>query len=93
METTSSVINPEAVLPSPDFHWIAPDPGFYILYYKGKDTKFMIQSLHTGSYLVIIGGRDIIEVSTLRHAQGICHALAWIFKDSLPAPERLKERG
>lgn len=87
-QALSPKILPESPLPSSKFCWYAPDIDLFALYYQDSYTHICIQAFHDGTYLVIIRGHILVEATTLSQAQSICHAIAWIFKDSLPVPKR-----
>lgn len=81
----------ELPLPSPNFCWSKRlyYSQWLLLYYKKQYSGIQIRPTHTGTYSIILGNRDLLEVTTLRQAIAICHTIAWIFKDSLPVPRRL----
>jgi len=74
-----------AVPPSKKFYWVS-DIEHFALYYNRQFTGIMIYvSSFTGLFTVTLENYgELISVPTLRQAQTICHAIAWVFRNSLP---------
>ena len=76
--------------PSTGSGWVeyANEPGLYALQVNGEPSVILIQTLHSGAYLVVLEGYPLIEVPTELQSQAVGNTVAYVFRDSLPARNR-----
>lgn len=91
----STNLLPEYVPPiHDDFTWRTDESGYHLhhdLIFKGEYTGIRIDGSEVGAYLVSLGGRIILEATTIRQAQASAQALGEALRDKLPVPEFVLE--